>query len=346
MHISDFDYELPPHLIAREPAKPRDAARMMTLDRSAKSVIDTDFKRLPDFLRSGDAIVINDTRVIKARVFGRLERSSGTTREVELLFSNPVSENVWEVLCKPGRRIRPGDRVQLGEGVATGSFGEMRDHGLRLLEVSGAGVVELLERFGHVPLPPYIARPDTDADAVEYQTIFAAEPGAVAAPTAGLHFTPDVLQAIRERGVDVVTVTLHVGIGTFLPVRDDDPRRHQLKPEWFNISEDAARRLRAARSNGRRIVAVGTTTTRTLEFVTSKYGEIRSADGYADLYILPGHHQFRAIDALLTNFHLPKSTLLMLVSAFAGHGFIKQAYAHAIERQYTFYSYGDCMLIL
>ncbi len=344
MHISDFDYELPAELIAREPAKPRDASRMLVLNRQYGSIVDANFRQLPDFLQSGDVLVINDTRVIKARMYGRLERADGKSREVEVLFANPVSTNVWEVLCKPGKRIRHGDLITFANGAA-GCIGETRDHGLRLMTVSGADVIELLDKFGHVPLPPYISRPDRESDVAEYQTMFAARPGAVAAPTAGLHFTPAVLEKLSEREVEIVRLTLHVGIGTFLPIREDDPRRHQLKPEWFDISEDAARRLSTARAAKRRIVAVGTTSTRTVEYVASRHSAIGSSSGFADLYIIPGY-KFQIVDALLTNFHLPRSTLLLLVSAFAGRELILKAYAHAIEQRYRFYSYGDCMLIL
>jgi S-adenosylmethionine:tRNA ribosyltransferase-isomerase len=346
MHISEFDYELPLELIAREPVRPRDASRMMIIDRQANTFSDSVFVDLPNVLRSDDVLVINDTRVIKARMSGQLQRSTGTTRQVEVLFANPISETVWEVLCKPGRRIRPGDRVDLAGGAAVGRFGELRQHGLRLLDVtSEISVPELLERSGHVPLPPYMERSDNPSDATEYQTIFAEQAGAVAAPTAGLHFTPGVLQRLSDKGIEVVHITLHIGIGTFLPVRVDDPHQHQLKPELFHISEDAAEKLRQARRSGRRIIAVGTTSTRTLEDVVRKHGNFYADSGYADMYILPGH-QFCAIQGLLTNFHLPRSTLLMLVSAFASRELILHAYRHAIEQRYRFYSYGDCMLIL
>jgi S-adenosylmethionine:tRNA ribosyltransferase-isomerase len=344
MHISEFDYELPPERIASEPARPRDSSRMMLVDRRADTFTDSVFRNLPDVLRHGDVLVINDTRVLKARLYGRLTRSNGTERQIEVLFANPVTENIWEVLCKPGRRIRNGDRITFGEE-ATGVFGEIREHGLRLLQVEcGSNVAALLERFGHIPLPPYIQRPDAHSDVVEYQTVFADRAGAVAAPTAGLHFTPEILDRLARRGIEVVHITLHVGIGTFLPMRVDDPREHRLKPELFHVSEDAAKRLKTARDAGRRVIAVGTTSTRTLEHLVQKHGEIIADSGYADIFVLPGY-RFRAIDGLLTNFHLPRSTLLMLVSAFASRELILRAYRHAVEQRYRFYSYGDCMLI-
>jgi len=313
---------------------------MMVLDRRSGGFEDSRFARLPEFLRAGDVLVINDTRVMKARMYGVLERSAGTVREIEILFAGVVRENTWEVMCRPGRRVRPGDRVVLGNGEAIGTFGEPLAHGMRELAMTGEPVTSLMERLGHVPLPPYIERPDTKTDTTEYQTMFAAHPGAVAAPTAGLHFTPAVLTALKDNGIEVVSITLHVGVGTFLPVRQDDPRNHHLKPEQFSISEAVALRIREAQ----RVIAVGTTSARTLEYVAWKYGQVEAAAGFADTYILPGY-EFRVVSGLLTNFHLPRSTLLMLVSAFASRQRILEAYAHAVASRYRFYSYGDCMLI-
>jgi S-adenosylmethionine:tRNA ribosyltransferase-isomerase len=332
MHITDFDYELPAELIAREPLRPRDTSRMLVLDRQTGAFIDSRFNKLAEFLRPDDVLVINDTRVMKARVYAVVER---TNKEVEVFFANPIDKQTWEVLVKPGKRVRPGDRVPFGV------FGELLEHGLRVLKVEDEDVESLLEREGHVPLPPYIERSDTDSDLIEYQTMFAANIGAVAAPTAGLHFTPEVCDAIRRKGIDVVSITLHVGVGTFMPVREEDPRRHYLKPERFTIAEDTARRLNIAK----RVIAVGTTTTRTLEYVARQHGRIEAGSGETDLYILPGY-EFQVVDGLLTNFHLPRSTLLMLVSAFASRDRVLRAYAHAVAEKYRFYSYGDCMLIL
>jgi S-adenosylmethionine:tRNA ribosyltransferase-isomerase len=348
MLLSDFDYELPPDLIAREPARPRDASRMMVVNRETGQWRDSSFRNLPEFLRPSDVLVINDTRVIRARIHGRLERASGTVREIEVLFAAPAGPatngKVWEVLCKPGRRIHPGDRITFAGGGLQGTFGELREHGLRLLHVNSP-VEDFLESHGHIPLPPYIERDDTSADAIEYQTIYAAAPGAVAAPTAGLHFTDSMFELLKSKGVEIVRITLHVGIGTFLPVRTDNPAEHILKPERFEITEDAANRLNAARGEGRRIVAVGTTTTRTLEYVIQRDGRFEPAAGEADLFILPGY-EFKAVGAMLTNFHLPHSTLLMLVSAFASRERMLTAYAHAVAERYRFYSYGDCMLVV
>jgi S-adenosylmethionine:tRNA ribosyltransferase-isomerase len=343
MHISDFDYALPPELIAREPARPRDASRMMVLDRNSGRLIDSEFRRLPEFLQSSDVLVLNDTRVIHARAIGRLERASGSTRSVEILFAGPIDEACWEVLCRPGRRIHKGDRIVLADGKLEGVFGERREHGLRLLQLSSP-VESFLESYGHIPLPPYIERPRTLSDEADYQTIFADAPGAIAAPTAGLHFTELTFGALRQIGLEIVKITLHVGIGTFIPVRANDPSQHVLKPERFSITQKAASSLNAAREQGRRIVTVGTTTTRALEYVVGRHGCFVKGMGEADLYILPGF-EFKVVNAMLTNFHLPKSTLIMLVSAFASRERILAAYRHAVQQRYRFYSYGDCMFI-
>ena len=346
MNLSDFDYDLPPELIAREPVRPRDASRMMVLDRRTGQYADSAFRKLPEFLGPSDTLVLNDTRVIRARIYGSLERAGGTSRKVEVFFAAPVDKGSWEVMCRPGKRIRPGDRLVWGEGEFQGVFGESRNDGLRLLEFGSSKPVEdFLARHGHVPLPPYIDREDTAADAVDYQTVYASVPGAVAAPTAGLHFTESTLEALQSRGVEILKITLHVGIGTFIPVRTEDPAKHALRPERFEVTERTASRLNAAREAGRRIVAAGTTTTRTLEYVVQRYGRLEAQTGETDLFIVPGH-DFKVVNALLTNFHLPRSTLLMLVSAFTSREAILRAYRHAVQERYRFYSYGDCMLIL
>jgi S-adenosylmethionine:tRNA ribosyltransferase-isomerase len=372
MRTSDFDYELPPELIAREPARPRDSSRMMLLDRKTGQWTDSHFRDFPEFLNPSDVLVINDTRVIRARIHGRLERSSGTSRDLEVLFASPVgavgearvrkheaseddrasehrASQLWEVLCRPGKRIRAGDRIIFGNGEVKGVFGDLcepHDTGLRLLQLRSTEPIEdFLEAHGHVPIPPYLEREDTVADAEEYQTVYAIIPGAVAAPTAGLHFTPSMFERIRGRGVEILHITLHVGIGTFLPVRSQDPAEHVLKPERYAIGEQTASQLNKAHEEGRRIIAVGTTSTRTLEYVIQTHGRFVAGAGEADIFILPGY-EFKAVAGLLTNFHLPKSTLIMLVSAFAGRPGILSAYRHAVAERYRFYSYGDCMLIL
>jgi S-adenosylmethionine:tRNA ribosyltransferase-isomerase len=346
MNLSDFDYELPSELIATEPVRPRDASRMLVLDRAAGALIDSSFQELPNFLRSTDVLVLNDTRVIRARIHGKLKRSTGSERQIETLFVRPVARNAWEVMCRPAKRIRTGDRVVFADGELTGVFGELRAHGLRIVELETSEPVErFLERHGEIPLPPYITRSETVQDAQDYQTVYSSITGAIAAPTAGLHFTESMLERMQGQGVEILKITLHVGVGTFLPVRSQDPRAHVLHPERFEITSETAQRLNAVRTAGRRLIAVGTTTTRALEHVAVSRECFMASQGEADLFILPGY-EFKVVRALLTNFHLPKSTLLMLVSAFAGREKILDAYRHAVQNRYRFYSYGDCMLIL
>jgi S-adenosylmethionine:tRNA ribosyltransferase-isomerase len=342
MHVSEFDYGLPPELVAREPIRPRDAARMMVLQEQSGAVIDATFRVLPEFLRPSDVLVLNDTRVLRARTEARLERRNGTTRSIEIFFAEPLDGGAWQVLCRPGRRIRPGDRAVFGNGAAQGVFRESSGADVHILELEDAN--RIIERYGSIPLPPYLDRPPTPADETNYQTVFGTRSGAVAAPTAGLHFTEESLAAVRRVGAEIVTITLHVGIGTFLPVRAERAEDHVLRPERYEVSVETAQALTAAVQARRRIIPVGTTSTRTLEYLMHRYGEVRPGSGYADVYILPGF-DFRITSALLTNFHLPRSTLLMLVCAFAGRDRILGAYRQAIEKRYRFYSYGDCMLI-
>lgn len=305
-------------------------------------ISDSHFDNFPDYLKPSDVLVLNDTRVIRARTRARLERRNGTSRDMEVFFAEPVGDNVWQVLCMPGRRIRAGDRAIFGEGAFVGTFQESLGEDLHVLEVESAAT--LMQVHGEVPLPPYLDRDPTPADNDSYQTVFGGRPGAVAAPTAGLHFTTEILEAIRAKGVQIAMITLHVGIGTFLPVRTGNPEDHLLRPERYEVRAADAAILQNALRDRRHIIAVGTTTTRTLEFLMSRYGEIRAGAGKADLYILPGF-EFRIVGSLLTNFHLPRSTLLMLVSAFAGRQLILAAYELAVRSRYRFYSYGDCMLI-
>ncbi len=347
--LSDFDYDLPPERIASEPARPRDSSRLLLVDRRNGKLTDLGFRHLSASLRESDLLVINNTRVMKARVYGILER---TGRKVEVLFANPISETLWEVMLRPGKRVRTGDRILVGEGLPLG-VGEQRDHGLRLLEMetslslntSITNVSELLACHGHVPLPPYIDREDQESDETDYQTVYGRATGAIAAPTAGLHFTRDVLVSLEERGVEVCELTLHVGIGTFLPVRTSDPAQHQLKPEPYVITPESADALNRAQAAGRRIIAAGTTTTRALEYAFRRHGRFIAETGETDLYILPGF-LFAVVNGLLTNFHLPRSTLLFLVSAFSSREIVFGAYEHALRNGYRFYSYGDCTLFI
>ena len=344
--LSDFDYDLPPDRIAAEPVRPRDRSRLLLIDRRSGRLTDSTFRHLPSHLSEADLLVVNNTRVMKARVYGTLERSG---RNVEILFANPKSDTAWEAMLRPGKRVRDGDRILVGESTRL-SVGERRDHGLRLLEIeqspsSSTTVPELLACHGHVPLPPYIDREDQESDETDYQTVYGTHSGAIAAPTAGLHFTPEVLASLEERGIELCELTLHVGIGTFLPVRTSDPTQHHLKPEQYVITPETADALNRAQGARRRIIAVGTTTTRTLEYAFRRHGKFIPETGEADLYILPGF-RFGVVDGLLTNFHLPRSTLLFLVSAFASRAVVLDAYNHALDNDYRFYSYGDCTLFI
>jgi S-adenosylmethionine:tRNA ribosyltransferase-isomerase len=345
MHISAFDYELPPELIAQQPLAERAASRMLLLDRATQTWTDSQFTLLPEYLRSSDVLVLNNTRVFPARLEGWRTPSGGT---VELLLIREVEPNVWEALARPARRLRKGARIVFGDSRLQAEVVELLSHGMRLVKFESSDVLDhVIDDLGETPLPPYIKR-GTGAvgnDKERYQTIYASQRGAIAAPTAGLHFTPGVLQDIKGRGVKVAEITLHVGYGTFEPVRVDDVNHHRVAPEWSSITNEAAAAINEARSSGGRIVSVGTTTTRSLESLITSQGRLEAHSGFADVTIVPGY-KFRAVDALLTNFHLPRSSLLMLVSAFAGRDLILDAYRHAVKEGYRFYSYGDCMLIL
>lgn len=344
MHISEFDFELPPELIAQEPLKERDASRMMVLDRSSQTYADSEFASLPALLKTDDVLVVNNTRVFPAQLIGRRVPSGG---RIEVLLARSLDELLWQALVRPGHRVRKSDRLSFDQDM-TCKVEEVLDGGLRILRFEcKAPFEEILERIGKTPLPPYIKRPSgtTPADRQRYQTVYARDSGAVAAPTAGLHFTEKVIADIRQRGVEIVEITLHVGYGTFEPVRVEEISEHRVTSERFHISEHAAATLNHAKASGKRIIGVGTTTTRALESSVNEHGEISHGHGYADLTITPGH-KFRAIDSLITNFHLPKSSLLLLVSAFAGRDLILRAYRHAVLERYRFFSYGDCMLIM
>ena len=345
MHISDFDYELPPELIAQQPLPQRAASRMLVVDRVTQTWSDSQFKQLPEYLRANDALVLNNTRVFPARLEGERWPSGGA---VELLLIRKIEANVWEALARPARRLRNGARIVFGGARLRAEVVELRNNGMRLVKFESAESLDrIIEDLGETPLPPYIKRDSgghTD-DKERYQTIYANQRGAIAAPTAGLHFTPSVLQNVKARGVSITEITLHVGYGTFEPVRTDDVHRHRVAPEWSSISHEAAATINEARALGGRVIAVGTTTTRALESAAGTDGRIEERSGFIDLTIAPGY-EFRAVDVLLTNFHLPRSSLLILVSAFAGRDLILDAYRHAVRAGYRFYSYGDCMLIL
>jgi S-adenosylmethionine:tRNA ribosyltransferase-isomerase len=331
---SDFDYELPPELIAQTPIEPRDHSRLLVVDRAGGSITHRHFYDLPDLLRRGDVLVFNDSRVLPARLFGRKPDSGG---KVEILLLRRIEPSLWEVLVKPSRRIDVGTRIEF-EGL-WGEVVERKEGAVRIVRFSDE---EALERAGEVPLPPYIRRPVDNPE--RYQTVYAKVKGSAAAPTAGLHFTLDLLHRLEDKGIEFAFVTLHVGMDTFVPVRVDDPQRHHIHREYCRLSPEVARQLSSAKADGRRIIAVGTTSTRVLEQASAD-GEIRPFDGWADMFVLPGH-RFNAVDAIITNFHLPQTTLIMLVSAFVGRDTVLRAYREAINERYRFYSFGDAMLIV
>jgi len=361
--VSEFNYQLPAELIAQEPLPDRAASRLLRMNRCSGRLEDGRFRDFPELLRADDLIVFNNTRVFPARLYAR---RSGTKAQpvsprnpaardflqgrVEVLLTRQVSlePNEWECLVRPGRKIGLGERLFFGKGdelqaevIARGSFGERRIQFRPATDFFG-----LVERLGHVPLPPYIDRPDRPGDRERYQTVYARERGSVAAPTAGLHFTPEILARIRDRGIETAQITLHVGLGTFQPVHADRVENHRLHREPYEISSEAAAAINRALDAKRRVVAVGTTTVRTLEYAAGQSGDgrVRAGSSEADIFIYPGY-EFRAVGALLTNFHLPQSTLLMLVCAFAGKEAVLEAYRHAVQQQYRFYSYGDCMFV-
>ncbi|MBW2519063.1 MAG: tRNA preQ1(34) S-adenosylmethionine ribosyltransferase-isomerase QueA [Deltaproteobacteria bacterium] len=343
MQLSDFDYALPETLIAQSPLTDRSASRLMVLKRAEQAIEHAQFEDLPRYLKRGDLLVLNDTRVIPARLIG----SKKTGGHVEFLLVKQIQgeENLWQCLTKSSKSLRLGENIQLpGEGVA--EIAGLIDTGERLVRFTCPGsFIDYLEQFGHMPLPPYIKRSDQPEDHERYQTIFAAKPGAIAAPTAGLHFTPAILADLVRQGVEVCTVTLHVGPGTFLPVRHDDLSQHKMHAELFDIPESTATSINRARAEKRRIIAVGTTVTRTLEAACDHYGQIQAGSAETDLFIKPGF-PFKIVDALVTNFHLPRSTLLILTAAFAGRDLVLRAYRDAVDRRYRFFSYGDCTLIV
>jgi S-adenosylmethionine:tRNA ribosyltransferase-isomerase len=344
MRLSEFDYDLPPELIAQEPLAQRDASRMLVVDRKKQTWSDANFSSLPDLLTQKDLIAINNTRVFPARLLGQREHSGG---RVEVLLVHELEPSVWSAMVRPGQRVKKGSKVLFGGGRLSAELMDDPGEELRRIRfVSSEPLNALIDELGETPLPPYIKRDHASStDRLRYQTIFAQERGAIAAPTAGLHFTPEILKRIGDAGATIEKVTLHVGYGTFAPVRVEDVEDHSVAPEYFELTQEAADSINRARLNAGRIIAVGTTTTRVLESAIGQGEGVVAQQGYANLTIRPGY-RFRVIDCLLTNFHLPRSSLLILVSAFAGRELILRAYRHAVEQRYRFYSYGDCMLIV
>ncbi len=343
MLITDFDFELPERLIAQEPLKERADSRMLIADRGSASLIDGNFFDLPNYLRKDDLIVLNDTKVFPARIFGKSE----TGAKIELFLVRETEGQIWETLARPARRLKPGKKIDFNDQLSAEVLHKTPDGHVFVKFTAKGNLENILDQIGKTPLPPYIKRgEDTlDKDRERYQTVFAKNRGAIAAPTAGLHFTPKVLNEIEALGAEIAKITLHVGYGTFEPVRVNDLTKHSVLPERCEISEIEAEKINKALKDNRRIIAIGTTTTRALESAANVAGKIESGSRYADLTITPGY-KFKMIKGLLTNFHLPQSSLLVLVSTFGGYDFIMNGYRHAVASEYRFYSYGDCMLVL
>ena len=343
MLISAFDYELPEELIAQNPLEKRDESRMLILNRAEKTFADSRFTNFTEFLEKDDVLVLNNTKVFPARLFG----ASETGAKIEIFLVRKTENEIWQTLARPAKRLKTGKRIFFGEDLAARVL-EKNDEGRIFIRFeTDKNLDDVLDKIGKTPLPPYIKRgtENFEKDRERYQTIFAKTRGAIAAPTAGLHFTTEILEKIENKGAIIAEITLHVGYGTFEPVRVSDLTEHKVLPENFEISEKTAEILNSAKTENKRIIAVGTTTTRALESAIDERGNFSARKGFADLTITPGY-EFKAIDGLLTNFHLPQSSLLVLVSTFAGHDFVMRAYKHAVDSRYRFYSYGDCMLII
>ena len=341
MNTKDFDFDLPEELIAQTPLEVRDASRLLILDRKKRTLTDSHFDSILDQLQPGDALVMNNTRVLPARLYGQKPDTHG---HVELLLLKNTQGDQWEVLAKPAKRLRVGAKVEFGDGRLLATVVEELEHGGRIVEFSYDGIfLEVLESLGEMPLPPYIHEKLEDRE--RYQTVYAKENGSAAAPTAGLHFTEDLLQKIEAKGVHLVYLTLHVGLGTFRPVSVDNLDEHEMHSEYYQFSQEAADTLNQVKAKGGRVVAVGTTSIRTLETIGNKFdGHLKADAGWTNIFIKPGY-EFKVVDAFSTNFHLPKSTLVMLVAAFAGRDFVLEAYRHAVEERYRFFSFGDAMFL-
>lgn len=339
MNTSEFYYDLPQELIAQTPADPRDSSRLLVYNRAEGSVQHKIFRDIIDFLNPGDALVINDTRVIPARLYGKKQ---GTGRQVEFLLLNQLSGDTWEVILRPGRKLRTGDRVSFAEELEAEIL-EKQEDGVTKVKFCFQGSFEaLLDEYGNMPLPPYITKRLEDRE--RYQTVYAKERGSAAAPTAGLHFTPELMENIKKKGVDIIPVLLHVGLGTFRPVKAERLEDHKMHSEYYSISEESAHRINAVKERGGRVIAVGTTSVRTLESAADQEGRVKEQSGNTDIFIYPGY-RFRCVDALITNFHLPESTLLMLISAFMGKEQALEVYRLAVQEKYRFFSFGDAMFI-
>lgn len=340
MKTDDFDYYLPEELIAQTPLEDRSSSRLMLLDKNTGKIKDEVFKNIINYLNKGDVLVLNDTKVLPARLIGE---KKDTKAAIEVLLLKDLSNNIWECLVKPSRRVKIGTVISFGNGILEMECIKEFDEGIKHFKLSYKGILlEILESLGTMPLPPYIHEKLKDQN--RYQTVYAKEIGSSAAPTAGLHFTSELLDKIREKGVEVLFITLHVGLGTFRPVKVDDVTLHKMHSEYYVMNKETADRLNKAKAENRKIISVGTTTTRTLETIMTKYNKFMECSGNTDIFIYPGY-KFKAINALITNFHLPKSTLVMLVSAFSSKEIILNAYKYAVENKYRFFSFGDAMMI-
>ena len=340
MKTSDFYYDLPQELIAQDPLEDRSSSRLLVLDRKTGELEHRVFRDITEYLRPGDCLVVNNTKVIPARLLGVKE---DTGAGIEILLLKRKADNVWETLVKPGKKARPGARIVFGDGILKGEVLEVVDEGNRLIRFEYEGIFEeILDRLGQMPLPPYITHQLKDKN--RYQTVYAEHDGSAAAPTAGLHFTPELLEEIQAKGVRLAHVTLHVGLGTFRPVKVEDVSQHHMHSEYYVVEEEQARLINDTRAAGGRVICVGTTSCRTLESAADEDGILRAGSGWTDIFIYPGY-RFKIMDALITNFHLPESTLLMLVSAFADKEKIMKAYEEAVRQRYRFFSFGDAMFI-
>mgnify|MGYP004449400709 FL=1 len=341
MDVKDFYYDLPQELIAQDPLEDRSSSRLMVLDKITGEVEHRHFKDITEYLRPGDCLVINNTKVIPARLYGIKE---GTEAKIEILLLKRKENDIWETLVKPGKKCKIGTKIVFGEGILTGEVVDIVEEGNRLIQFHYEGIFEeILDRLGQMPLPPYITHQLQDKN--RYQTVYAKYDGSAAAPTAGLHFTPELLQQVRDMGVEIAEVTLHVGLGTFRPVKETDVLKHHMHSEFYKIEQSEADKINKAKKEGHRVIAVGTTSTRTLESAADENGFLTEKSGWTEIFIYPGY-QFKVIDALITNFHLPESTLVMLVSALAGREHVLAAYETAVEEKYRFFSFGDAMFIV
>jgi len=337
---SDFYFDLPEELIAQDPLEDRSSSRLLVLDKNTGDVEHHTFRDVLDYLQEGDCLVINNTKVIPARLMGERE---GTGASIEVLLLKRKENDIWETLVKPGKKAKPGTKISFGNGLLVGEVIDIVEEGNRLIQFQYEGIFEeILDQLGQMPLPPYITHQLQDKN--RYQTVYAKHDGSAAAPTAGLHFTPELLEQVRAKGVEIAEVTLHVGLGTFRPVKEDNLLNHHMHSEFYNIEQSEADKINKAKAQGKRVISVGTTSTRTLESAADESGMLKACSGWTEIFIYPGY-QFKVIDGLITNFHLPESTLVMLVSALAGREHVLAAYAKAVEERYRFFSFGDAMFI-